>query len=281
MRHSSFRSRRLDIGAAIALFALSAATPSVARAQTTDPSAGPRPAVGERYHVEVSGNLWNPNLLGMVSSEQFGILGSDIDFVGDLGYERTRFRDLRIVVRPGQKHRFRVQYTPVRYEAETILTRPIVFNGVKFETNIPVNSEFNWRVWRLGYEWDFLYRPRGFVGVLFDVRHTTMEAEISSIITATEYTRARAPLPAIGIVGRAYVIPEVAVNFEVSGFRLPDVDPKYQANYFDWDIHGTFNVNEHVGLQLGWRKVSTYLAIESDKGDLQVKGMWFGAAVRY
>jgi hypothetical protein len=174
-----------------------------------------------------------------------------------------------------------MQYTPVRYEAETILTRPIVFNGVKFVTNIPVNSEFNWRVWRLGYEWDFLYRPRGFVGVLFDVRHTTMEAEISSIITATEYTRARAPLPAIGVVGRAYVIPELAVNFEVSGFRLPDVDPKYQANYFDWDIYGTFNVNEHVGLQLGWRKVSTYLAIESDKGDLQIKGVWFGAALRY
>ena len=260
---------------------MSFAAPSVARAQTTDVPTGPRPAVGERYHVEVSGNLWNPNLLGMVSSEQFGILGSDIDFVGDLGYERTRFRDLRIVLRPGKKHRFRMQYTPVRYEAETILTRPIVFNGVKFETNIPVNSEFNWRVWRLGYEWDFLYRPRGFVGVLFDVRHTTMEAEISSIITATEYTRARAPLPAIGIVGRAYVIPELAINFEVSGFRLPDVDPKYQANYFDWDLHGTFNVNEHVGFQLGWRKVSTYLAIESDKGDLQVKGMWFGAAVRY
>lgn len=281
MRHWSFRSRRHAIGAAVAFVAMSFAAPSVARGQTTDVPTGPRPAVGERYHVEVSGNLWNPNLLGMVSSEQFGILGSDIDFVGDLGYERTRFRDLRIVLRPGKKHRFRMQYTPVRYEAETILTRPIVFNGVKFDTNIPVNSEFNWRVWRLGYEWDFLYKPRGFVGVLFDVRHTTMEAEISSIITATEYTRARAPLPAIGIVGRVYVIPEVAVNFEVSGFRLPDVDPKYEANYFDWDLHGTFNVNEHVGLQLGWRKVSTYLAIESDKGDLQVKGMWFGAALRY
>jgi hypothetical protein len=77
------------------------------------------------------------------------------------------------------------------------------------------------------------------------------------------------------------VIPEVAVNFELSGFKLPDVDPKYQANYFDWDLYGTVNLSNNVGLQVGWRKVSTYLAIESDKGDLQFTGMWFGAALRY
>ena len=264
-----------------ALAALAVALPVSARAQSSDVPRSARPVLGERYHVEVSGNLWNPALLGVVSSEQFGILGTDIDFVGDLGYERSRFRDMRIVLRPAKKHRFRVQYTPVQYEAETILSRAIVFNGVKFDANLPVNSQFNWRVWRLGYEYDVYYSPRGFVGVLFDVRHTTMEAEISSIITNTEYTRARAPLPAIGVVGRAYVMPELAVNFEVSGFRLPDVDPKYAASYFDWDIYGTFNFSEHVGLQAGWRRVSTYLAIERDKGDLQFKGMWFGAALRY
>lgn len=280
MRHSTSRSVRRLALTTIGATAIAIAAPSLASAQLVEPGA-PRPAIGERYHVEVSGNLWNPVLLGIVSSEQFGILGSDIDFVGDLGYERTRFRDLRIVLRPAKKHRFRIQYTPVEYSAETILTRPIVFNGVKFDTNLPVNSQFNWRVWRLGYEYDVYYHPRGFVGVLFDVRHTTMEAEISSIITETEYTRARAPLPAIGVVGRAYVIPEVAVNFELSGFKLPDVDPKYQANYFDWDLYGTVNLSHNVGLQVGWRKVSTYLAIESDKGDLQFKGMWFGAALRY
>jgi hypothetical protein len=267
--------------AAAALAALAAGVPADAQAQSSDVPRSARPAIGERYHVEVSGNLWNPALLGIVSSEQFGILGTDIDFVGDLGYEQSRFRDLRIVLRPGRKHRFRLQYTPVRYEAETVLARTIVFNGVKFDANLPVNSQFDWKVWRLGYEYDFFYSSRGFVGVLFDVRHTTMEAEISSIITNTEYTRARAPLPAIGVVGRAYVIPELAVNFEVSGFRLPDVDPKYAASYFDWDVYGTFNFTEHVGLQAGWRKVSTYLAIEQDKGDLQFKGLWFGAALRY
>ena len=30
-------------------------------------------------------------------------------------------------------------------------------------------------------------------------------------------------------------------------------DPKYLANYFDWDVHGTVNFTNNVGIQIGWR----------------------------
>jgi hypothetical protein len=83
------------------------------------------------------------------------------------------------------------------------------------------------------------------------------------------------------VVGRVYVLPEVALNFELTGFKLPEIDPDYDANYFDWDIHGTVNLTNNVGLQVGWRRMSTFLAIEKDAGDLKFQGMWFGAALRY
>ena len=133
---------------------------------------------------------------------------------------------------------------------------------------------------RIGYEYDVFYHPRGFIGILFDIRHTKLAARLASPIV-DEFTSATAPLPALGIVGRVYPIPEVAINFEVSGLRLPDIDPKYKADYFDWDIHGTFNASEHVGLLVGWRRISTFLQIETDKGDVKFQGMWFGAALRY
>jgi hypothetical protein len=96
-----------------------------------------------------------------------------------------------------------------------------------------------------------------------------------------EFATAKAPLPALGVVGRAYVLPEVAINFELSGFKVPDVDPKYKANYFDWDINGTVNLSNNFGVQIGWRKVTTYLNIEEDTGDLRFQGLWFGVAARY
>ena len=264
-----------------AIVALATLTPAMASAQfVTQQEQRPTAGIGEGYHIEVSGNLWNPALSGIISSEQFGLIGSDIDFTKDLGYERTRFKDLRIVLRPGKKHRFRAQYTPVVYTAETTLKRNIVFNGIVFPVSVPVESEFAWKVWRLGYEYDFFYTPRGFVGVLLETRMTTFSAELNSVI-ASEYTLARGPLPAAGIVARGYVHPTVAINFEMTGMRLPNVDPEYQANYMDWDLYGTVNFSPYVGFQMGYRKMSTFLSIERDSGDIKFGGIWFGAAVRY
>jgi hypothetical protein len=259
--------------------------PASARAQYAAPDASSS-AIGENYHVEVSGNLWSPSLVGQISSEQFGLIGSKIDFETDLGYTKTRFRDLRIVLRPSKKSKFRIQYTPVRYESSTTFRRNIVFNGINFPVSVPVETEFAWNVWRLGYEYDFVYKPRGFVGVLVEGRVTRMEAHLRTNTPLLspqydEFVTSRAPLPAIGLVGRAYVMPEVAINFEVSGFRLPDVAPDYQATYFDWDINGTVNLSNYFGLQVGWRRMTNVLTIEQDSGDLKFQGLWFGAAVRY
>jgi hypothetical protein len=259
--------------------------PATARAQYSAPDADSG-AIGEKYHVEVSGNFWNPSVFGKISSTQFDIIGSDIDVVRDLGYQQTRFRDLRIVLRPSKKSRFKIQYTPIHYEAATTLTRTVVFNGINFNVSAPIKSEFNWKVLRLGYEYDFYYASRGFIGALVEARYTQFDATLStnSPLLATqqvEYTEAKAPLPALGIVARAYPLKELAVNFEMSTFRLPHVNEKYEANYFDWDINGTVNVTNNVGLQIGWRKMTNYLRVEKDLGDLAFKGIWFGAAVRF
>jgi hypothetical protein len=269
---------------AISVIALSAAaalvTPAIASAQFASQERLSPGAIGEKYHVELSGTFWNPTLVGVISARQFDIVGSNVDFVDDLGFEQTRFKDLRIVLRPSKKSRFRIQYTPVVYTAETQLKRTIVWNGQTYSANLPINSTFGWKVWRLGYEYDFLYMDRGFVGALIEARATDFSAELNSPLN-NEYTTAKGPLPAIGLVGRAYVLPELALNFEVSGFKIPDIDPKYKATYFDWDINGTFNFTNNVGVQVGWRRMTTFLSIEGDTGDLKFQGMWFGAAVRY
>ena len=282
LRLSTSRRRRALAGS---LAAAALLLPTAARAQYTAPDLDER-AMGEDYHIEVSGNFWNPTLFGEISSEQFGLIGTKIDFENDLAYTQTRFKDFRIVLRPTRKAKLRVQYTPIEYESSTSFGRTIVFNGIAFPVSVPIESSFAWKVWRFGYEYDFLYTSRGFVGLLLEGRYTQMDARLatnSPIFSPQidEFATAKAPLPSIGIVARAYPLREVAINFEVSGFKIPDVDPKYQANYFDWDISGTVNITNNVGVQVGWRKVTTLLVIEDDSGDVKFQGLWFGAALRY
>lgn len=278
MERSDRRPARLMAALAI-LMTVTLLAPRAASAQYSDQESGRMP-MGEDYNIELSGSFWNPTIFGVIQSEQFGIIGSEIDFSGDLGFEQTRFGDMRVVLRPSQKHRFRVQYTPISYQSSTTFTRNIVFNGIEFPVSLPIQSQFGWKVLRLGYEYDFIYEDWGFVGVLLEGRYTQFTAEITSLI-AEEFTKLSVPLPAVGAVGRVYVIPEVAINFEFTAFKFPEVDPKYKANYVDMDIHGTVNFTNNVGVQVGWRRMSTFLNIESDTGNLKFQGLWFGAAVRY
>lgn len=259
-------------------------SPAVALAQGGEPRVSTR-AIGEEYHVELSGGFWRPSVSGIVSSEQFGIVGTDINLVSDLGFKTTRFSDVRLVLRPSKKSRFRFQYTPVSYSAEASLPREVVFNGIKYPVSLPVQSTFDWKVWRAGYEFDFFYTDRGFIGFLIEARYTELAARLKSPLN-DEASSAKGPLPSIGLVGRAYPLKNVSITAEVSGFKLPrirvpNVVEVDDANYVDIDIYGTVNFTRHFGVQAGWRKMSTFLKSDRDKGDFQFQGIWFGGAVRF
>jgi hypothetical protein len=237
-------------------------------------------ATGENYHVEVAGNLWDPTPAIIIRSESIrGIIGSDIDFVEDLGVEKSWFTQLKVVLRPATKHKFRFEYTPIKYEGETVLKRDLIFNGIEFPVAIPVNSEFKWNAYRFAYEYDFVYRDRGFVGLVLEAKYTDVEASLQNNL-ALEFVHARAPIPAIGAIGRGYLAPNISITGEFTFFKLPEIEGN-SGRYFDFDLYGTVNFNDYVGVQGGYRSFDVVYKVDNDDGDLQLKGLYFGGVVRF
>jgi hypothetical protein len=237
-------------------------------------------ATGETYHVEISGSLWDPTPAILISSESIdGIIGSDIDFVADLGIESSWFRQLKVVLRPATKHKFRFEYTPIRYEAEGLLKRDLIFNGIEFPIAIPVAAEMVWRAYRFSYEYDFVYRDRGFVGLVLEAKYTDVEASLENRIDR-EFVRAHAPIPAIGLIGRGYVAPNISITGEFTFFKLPEIEGN-SGRYFDFDLYGTVNFTDNFGAQGGYRSFDVIYKVENDNGDLQLKGLYFGGVVRF
>jgi hypothetical protein len=238
-------------------------------------------ATGENYHVEITGNLWDPAPGIVISSESLaGIIGSDIDFVDDLGIEKSWFRQLRVVLRPGTKHKFRFEYTPIKYEASSTLRRNIIFNGISFPIALPVNSEITWRAYRFAYEYDFVYRDRGFVGLVLEAKYTDVEASLTNVLD-TEFVHARAPIPAIGVIGRGYVAPNISITGEFTFFKVPDIDESYGGRYFDFDLYGTVNFTNNFGAQFGYRSLDLLIRVDNDEGDMKMKGFYFGGVARF
>lgn len=271
------RTRAAAISVLCVAFGLLAST---ARAQYAPRGVSDR-ATGETYHVEIGGYFWNPTPDIAISSESLGIIGSRIDFVTDLGIEKTRFKQLKVVLRPGKKHKFRFEYTPISYQAVGTLRANIVFNGINYPVALPVTTDLQWKAYRFGYEWDMIYRDRGFFGLVLEAKYTDVQATLTNVID-TEFVRAQAPIPAVGAIGRVYVAPNISITGEFTAFKWPDsIDANYRAKYYDFDLYGTVNFTDHVGAQLGYRSFNVLYKVDNDQGELLLKGPYFGGAVRF
>jgi hypothetical protein len=237
--------------------------------------------VGEDYNVEVSFNFWNPTPTAIVNSEALGILGTDVDLVNDLGIEKQRLKDLRVVLRPAKKHRFRISYLPMTYDAEGQVQREFIFNGLRYRVGLPVATTAQFKTWRFGYEYDFLYRDRGFLGVIVDVKYTDVNVGLLSPI-GDEFTKAVAPIPTIGGVARVYAARNLALNAEASYFKIPEsASDEYRGRYVDFDIYATFNPHKNVGVQAGYRSIDLFYDAKDDSGTVTFKGLYFGGTVRF
>ncbi|MGE0814893.1 MAG: hypothetical protein AB7O28_19840 [Vicinamibacterales bacterium] len=269
-----FRSLFVALAVLVGITAL--ATP--ARAQFSPRGSG---VVGEDYHVEVSYNFWGPTPDIIINSEALGIPGSDVDLVQDLGIEKQTLKDLRIVLRPAKKHRFRISYLPMDYSAETVLEREFVFNGLRYRPGLPVSTTAQFKTWRFGYEYDFLYRERGFLGVIFDAKYTDANVGLNSPL-GDEFSKAIGALPTIGLVARVYAASNLALNGEITYFKLPDsAIEDTQGRYKDFDVSATYNPHKNVGVQLGLRSIDLSYQVKLDAGTLVMRSVYFGGTLRF
>lgn len=239
------------------------------------------PPGGEDYHVELTGLGWRATPVLVINSESLGILGTDVDLVEDLGIESKMLWEGKLVLRPARKHKFRFHYLPMQYLADTVVQREFVFNGLRYRAGLPVTTTANLTTWRVGYEFDFIHRERGYLGFLADLKYTDVDVTLDSPL-GSEFTKQGAPVPSFGGTGRVYATPSLSLTGEVTFFKVPEnLADNYDGRYLDYDVYATYNVNRNVGAQLGYRSIEAFYEVDFDRGDLQFKGWYFGGVVRF
>lgn len=271
---------RLYASCCVALaFVLVAAAPVQAQFRPRPIS---EPPTGETYHIEAAAGFWFPAATIIAASEGLGIQGTTIDFKTDLGLQDQRFPDLRLVLSPSRRHKFRFEFIPIKYEQSATVRRRIVFNGIAYNIGLPVKSELEWNASRFAYEFDFVSNNRGFAGFVLEAKYTDVQILLDATPVATEFARARAPIPAIGGIGRVYVVPNISITGEVTGFKLPeDLVKDTRVHYVDFDLYGTVNFTDNIGAQIGYRSLDVGYVVDTDTGTFKLKGIYFGVVARY
>jgi len=113
------------------------------------------------------------------------------------------------------------------------------------------------------------------------LKYTDVTATLTSPIV-TEFTQAKAPIPALGGVVRFYPVPNISITGEVTGFKLPEkLIRDTTGHYVDVNIYGTLNFTNYVGVQLGYRSIDVGYGIRTDTGSFVLRGLFFGIVARY
>ena len=273
----------LYISCTLLVFAVAAP----ARAQY-QPRPVSEPATGESYHIEASAGLWFPGAEMTVTSAGSGALsglaGTTIGAQTDLGMPDSKTLPfLTVTLRPAKNHKFRLNFVPMSFEGTATITRNIDFNGQRYRLGLPVTSTLDWTAARFGYEYDFLSKPTWFAGFILEAKYTDVNVNLTTAgpPAITEFDRARAPIPALGFIGRYYVVPNASISGEFTAFKLPTVQDRYSGHYFDYDFYATYNVIQYFGLQAGYRRLDFGYLAKEDSGSFVMKGIYLAAVVRY
>lgn len=253
----------------------------------------PDPAPGENFTLELGAMFWSPAPVLRIQTGALAQAGeNEVDLAQEFGIEEERFRELRVVLKGGRKHKIRFSYLPMEYDQEAVLQRTLTFGGRTFPVSVDATAHLKWQQWRFGYEWDFVAADRGLLGFIVDLKYNRITAELAAAGIGTEMTEATAPVPTIGVIARVYPHRAFAITTEFTGFKMPgfigdriadslgDGDD-FDAKLADFDIYATLNFGRHVGVQAGYRSLQADYLIEEDSGDLEMKGTYFGGVIRF
>jgi hypothetical protein len=242
------------------------------------PRSVPTTSPAENYHVELGAGFWNAVADMQIAS---GAGGSSIDVKNDLGLEDRKAWEFQAVVKLALKHKIRVQFIPISYTQTGVPRSTVTFGGQTYPAGIAVNSTLDWKAWRFGYEYDFVSNQRGFFGTIVDVKYT----DVSATLTAggrIGAASARAPIPALGGIGRIYLASNLSLTGELTGFAFPGGWIKSTSgHYADMDIYAMLNFVDSFGIRAGYRKFDVEYVRENDTGTFKLSGPYLGVSIRF
>ena len=280
--------------------------PAQALAQATPPPApAPAPAepvapviaiVGEEYRAELQIGAWisMPSTVLYSDTESIStttngtttttvVNGTNIDFKNLLGLKNQVFPEAHLTIRLAPKHKLRGEYIPIFYK-ETVasLASDFKFNGQTYLAGQTVESTMHWNEWNVAYEFDPLVADRGYIGGMVAV--TSLNLSGATANTAQSGTASvNIIMPGLGVTGRYYASGNLSVTGDFLIFDLPGSDTSTHGRVFNIGGYLTYNINKHIGAQVGYRYLNTSHTWSSplNTGSMTIGGPFVGGTAHF
>jgi len=230
----------------------------------------------------VRGMYWGSTISGDIQTVTNGVPGTTLDLQSDLGMEDENVFNGEAFLKAGN-FTFRVAYTPLEYTGSSVLSAPIVFDGIPFPAGTPVSSKLEAKMVDGDVQWDFINPDLGVasmnLGVFLRLKYVDGSAEISSnnpVLSISASQDFRLPIPEVGVAaGIGFLKNVVRADARVSGMA-------YSANHiYEGDVFLSLIPFPFLRLQGGYRFIDLKADENDLKGTLKIKGPYAGIQVAF
>jgi hypothetical protein len=225
----------------------------------------------ERYGLRLEYREYRPTLTGQVQKGANGDTGSLVDVVDDLAIEDKRTFDARVTLKIKTGHKVRAGYMPLDYHGDQPAPHNFTFKNTTYFRDERVVTSIKGALYSGDYQWEFYRGERGFVGALLGARLFDVDTVLVDVDQATrEQDSARAPIPVLGVAGRAYA-GRVSVEGEFAGLTAGSL-----GSYYEFEASGRVHLSDRLAVQGGYRVLSLNAKDDPDFVKLKMGGWQFG-----
>jgi hypothetical protein len=214
------------------------------------------------YKIKLDGFWFYSNPTGTFHGQSDMV---PVDFTKDLNFSSYTTFSGKVDWKLSHKNHLYVTITPFYTSKQTTLVRDITFEGVPYSAGAVVNSTLHAFLVAPGYQYDFIRRRRGHIGLgiqvdIFDVVSAKIAATgqvsgggSSGSGAYSSSASLLAPIPVAGPEGRLYLTDSGRVFVEGNLYGM------YLFGYGDFiSTQGTLglSVNKHLSLNAGYQLAS-------------------------
>ncbi len=231
--------------------------------------------------VQVGARYWFPTLTAEGKVADDGI-GTDINFVDDLGVDADNYSEIGLVWYPAPTHRVWIEYMPMSADGDQVLERTILFHGKTYRVGAPVKTSVDMNYLRAGWAWEFLANEDDTVkvGPMVDAKVFWIDAKLDAPTLGIDESKSLTlVVPTVGLRADVSPVKNVSLYGEIAGIWVGTY-----GYFFDAQAGGEYKVDlgpVSLGVEGGYRVVDVKAEKDDDFAQVKFAGPFLGLTVGF
>lgn len=231
----------------------------------------------DRFMLRFGGyQVKNAQTIARLDANNYPV-GTYVDFSQTLGgNDTTNVGRLDGLYRFNEKHGITFSWYALRFTGSTVLGQEIIWNGVTYPINTPVDSKLKYDIYKMSYQYSLYHNEEVELGMSFGFHVMHVFAGIdASGISLSEGESVTAPLPVFGLSADYKFTPRFSFYYNYQVFNINYQD-KIRGGLQDLLFGLEYRLFRHVALGAAYNRFSLSVDAKGDVSTLHLDTNWSG-----